>query len=107
MVDREKVIKGVKCHLATHTPSLNCDDCPYGPSSIVCEEELGEDILELMKGQKTGHWTTKRTNEHDGEWYCDQCGHEPIVFENTPYCPSCGARMKQHVWNKAVKPTEM
>lgn len=62
-----------------------------------------KDALELLKEQKTGQWTTKRTQEHDGEWYCDQCGYEPIVFENTPYCPSCGARMVQHVWNKAVK----
>lgn len=42
---------------------------------------------------KYGHWTTKRTQEHDGEWYCDWCGYEPTVFENTPFCPSCGMRM--------------
>lgn len=43
---------------------------------------------------KHGQWTTARTLEHDGEWYCSVCGYEPIVFENTPYCPKCGADMR-------------
>lgn len=41
-----------------------------------------------------GHWTTKRTTEHDGEWYCDVCGYEPMVFENSRFCPGCGALMQ-------------
>lgn len=38
-------------------------------------------------------WTTNRTLEHDGEWYCTNCDYEPTVFENTNYCPHCGAKM--------------
>lgn len=41
-----------------------------------------------------GEWTTKRTKDHDGEWYCSVCGYEPMVFENTPYCPECGSKMR-------------
>ena len=57
---------------------------------------LAEDALALLKEQepKTGHWTTHRTNLHDGEWYCDQCDYEPTVFEGMPYCASCGAKME-------------
>ena len=42
-----------------------------------------------------GHWTTQRTSEHDGEWYCSNCGYEPVVFENEHYCQHCGARMDE------------
>ena len=52
-------------------------------------------VLEANKDRlKNGHWITKRTDVHDGEWYCDQCGYEPTLFENTPYCPKCGAKLE-------------
>jgi rubrerythrin len=38
---------------------------------------------------KHGRWTT----ENSFEWHCSECGYEPLVFENTPYCPNCGAKM--------------
>ena len=44
--------------------------------------------------ERRGRWTTERTMEHDGEWYCSVCGYEPIVYEATNYCPNCGARME-------------
>lgn len=41
-----------------------------------------------------GKWTTKRTQEHDGEWYCTVCDYEPIVMsDDMKYCPGCGAKM--------------
>ena len=98
MADREKVIAALELCVSQGA----CYACPYIDDND-CAISSRKDAIELLKEQKTGHWTTKRTQEHDGEWYCDQCGHEPTVFENTPYCPSCGARMVQHVWNKAVK----
>lgn len=43
-----------------------------------------------------GRWTTKRTQEHDGEWYCSACGYEPIVMtDDMIYCPGCGAKMDE------------
>ena len=58
--------------------------------------ELAEaqDVIQDNFKEKTGHWTTERTLEHDGEWYCDKCGYEPLVFLNTPFCPMCGAKME-------------
>ena len=38
---------------------------------------------------KHGFWTT----ENSFEWHCSNCGYEPLVFESTPYCPNCGAKM--------------
>ena len=47
-----------------------------------------------------GRWTDKRTWEHDGEWYCSECGNEVTICmcgkDKTweyPYCPNCGAKM--------------
>lgn len=44
-----------------------------------------------------GRWTTHRTLEHDGEWYCSVCGTSPLVYESTPYCPFCGAKMREEI----------
>ena len=37
---------------------------------------------------KTGHW--KIANSF---CTCDQCGYETRPWNNTPFCPYCGARM--------------
>ena len=80
-MDREKIIKDLEF-------------CVNGHFKV--ELSLATKILALLKEleQKTGHWTTKRTLQHDGEWYCDQCEYEPTVFEDTPFCPNCGAKME-------------
>lgn len=61
---------------------------------------LVKDQSKLPKEHKEGHWTTKRTLQHDGEWYCDVCDYEPTVFEDTPFCPNCGAKMIKDQFNK-------
>jgi len=44
--------------------------------------------------ENVGKWTTERTQEHDGEWYCSECGYEPIVMsDDMKYCPGCGRKM--------------
>ena len=108
MVSRKKVVKGLQCCNYRNYMHYTCFQCPYkdinrAEGMVGCTSKLSEDALELIDEQKEGHWTTKRTQEHDGELYCDRCGYEPQVFENTPFCPNCGIRMEQHVWNKAVK----
>lgn len=58
-------------------------------------------LLDLSSAERLGTWTTRRTMEHDGETYCDQCGwtweamtHGRISVTRTPFCPNCGARMR-------------
>ena len=83
---RAQVLEGLKC-LA--------DGCVAEcQGKNACAQTVAKDALELLKEHKSGYWTTKRTNDHDGEWYCDQCGYEPTFFENTPYCPRCGAKLE-------------
>lgn len=93
MPDMEKVINGFKECMGEG----RCTKCVYGKETpmLSCKELLWDAFVLLKeKEQKTGHWTTKRTLQHDGEWYCDQCEYEPTVFENTPFCPNCGAKME-------------
>ena len=45
-----------------------------------------------------GEWTNHRTVEHDGEYYCSNCGFELETFVEGLfyiYCPNCGADMRE------------
>ena len=39
------------------------------------------------------HWTTDHPDKRNKEWHCSNCKFEPQVFENTNFCPNCGAVM--------------
>lgn len=50
--------------------------------------------LEEVPDTNVGKWTTERTQEHDGELYCSECGYEPVVMsDDMKYCPRCGRKM--------------
>ena len=103
---RDEVVKGLETHVRiVRGVQQSCNGCPLkGKGSVIddryaawyasCVDQLLEAILALLKAEpKRGRWTTHRTLEHDGEWYCSECGYEPTVYEGTPYCPNCGTRM--------------
>lgn len=100
---RDEVIKGLECHKRAMYGEIDehgfaCNSCPYKDMDTTChprtEGRLINDALTLLKDEpKRGRWTTHRTLQHDGEWYCSECGYEPTVFEATPYCPNCSAIM--------------
>ena len=53
--------------------------------------------------KNAGKWTTERTQEHDGEWYCSECGYEPVVMsDDMKYCPGCGRKMTMPEPSKEV-----
>lgn len=79
-----------------------CDeDCVYYNKDCGCIDITLRDICEAIdeiptidaEPMKRGKWTTERTLEHDGEWYCSVCEYTPVVFEDRQYCPNCGAKM--------------
>ena len=49
---------------------------------------------------KRGHWITKRTIMHDGEFYCDVCDNDAPFNKTYCFCPNCGSRMIQEVKNE-------
>ena len=50
MVDREKVIKGLKC--CAHTDGTNCVYCPYDITAEDCTALMSMDVLDLLKEQE-------------------------------------------------------
>lgn len=53
MIDREKLIKGLRCHL--RIDGLQCKDCPYWKNirnTCICEKEIEVDALKLLKEQE-------------------------------------------------------
>jgi hypothetical protein len=45
-------------------------------------------------------WSCKRTNEHDGDWYCTACNKELTIYmgnceDRYAFCPYCGALMEE------------
>ena len=68
---------------------------PHFLNGIKTAREIIDDAPTIeAEPVRRGKWTTHRTLTHDGEWYCSACDYEPTVFENTPYCPNCGAKME-------------
>ena len=68
-----------------------------GAYEYISVREIAEfptaDVRENVKGE----WTDHRTWEHDGEFYCSNCGfvldsYIQGAFYN--YCPNCGAEMR-------------
>ena len=52
MPDREKVIKGLECHLGNDKNHYDCDNCQYGPMNNECDAKLVADALTLLKAQE-------------------------------------------------------
>ena len=83
-----------------------CYDCPFCHDCCsCCLVENSEFDFEICDEQRmpycplkevpdnAGKWTTERTQEHDGEWYCSECGYEPVVMsDDMKYCPGCGEK---------------
>lgn len=85
-MDREKVIKGLECHMAM----LACDKCPYYCGDTCSGiDDVVYDALALLKA----HEPVKPIYNGDCDWY--QCPDCRYVFdkEYNP-CPNCGRAVK-------------
>ena len=65
----------------------------YHNCQVIIYDMPTADVRENVKGE----WTDHRTWEHDGEFYCSNCGfvldsYIQGAFYN--YCPHCGADMR-------------
>ena len=86
MIDMEKVIKGLRCHVYGH-PHTRCHDCPYwGTGKHGCSEcnVLASDALALLQSQPQivrcndcrfylGNGYCNRSGIHlevNDDWYC-------------------------------------
>lgn len=73
-----------------------CKDCIC--YDILCQHALQEDELKLCESFKNkadvvevkhGEWIDLNITE----WQCSECNYRVERWNNTPYCPKCGAKM--------------
>lgn len=100
MIDREALIKGLKCRLEYRCLDEPCgrSKCPYLHDSRSCYG-LEEDALALLQAQEH----VKPVVDID-TWKCGNCGHtlehqellgDNVLFhEQYNYCPECGRAVK-------------
>lgn len=85
MVDRRKVIKGLKC-----CASSACLSCSYGYRDSHCMVKMAFDALELLKEQEA---VKPKHKECVGEFIagqCPTCGAIINNFLNAKACGKCG-----------------
>ena len=98
MIDREKVIRGLECCLASKYPP--CGECGYDGDMNYndpwsCRLSLMADALALLKEQEPvvhGWWIKSKLSA----WpimMCSACGEPFTSSEKTAFCPHCGAKM--------------
>lgn len=93
MVELDKVIKGLE-----HCKIGKCVECPYDQIKeeslhgkhdkweLVCNEQLTEDILSLLKEQEA---VKPVRDEQTGRvWLCGNCGSYVGFEDNDPYDPN-------------------
>ena len=90
MPDREKVIKGLECHIHP----FQCNDCPYWDKSQPlrdCDvEQMAKDALALLTD--TTSWI-KEPNRRN-HWNCEKCGCVVgLAAWMYTYCPVCGRKV--------------
>ena len=77
-MDREKVIKGLKCLAQKQAPTANpCNGCGYinRPNFAICVKDIASDALELLKEQDAKEQEEKEKHpcEKCQEFICDGC----------------------------------
>ena len=108
MADREKVIHALKCYATRGF--VACIKCPYYPDVEydddmevrICEEELAEDALALLKEQEEGVVPIISTTEQKkfadrigfavSEFWCGKCHFN--LIGRPKFCPNCGKKVK-------------
>ena len=109
-VDPKKVRVGLEC--CQYDSKSRCDACPYdcgdGTSINQCTSDLAADVLALLdtleKSQpKESEWVKMHgmmIPELHGYHECKLCGYHEDYHKRevlTPFCPVCGAKMKNGI----------
>ena len=104
MVDREKVIRGLKC-IVWSDQQGTCNECKYfrpftdHPDCGWCDNRIVlMDALELLREQEPVRFKVTQQRRSYPFWdaVCDGCGYKTCtIHTNWKYCPECGRRIKR------------
>ena len=95
MIDREKVIKGLKCIIEG---TVRCDSCGYAIDKHghhSCQQNCASDAIAMLKEREPKPVKITR-NAYDHQFYhCPNCGHDFYDFYKKPsFCEKCGQAVK-------------
>ena len=95
LIDADKLSEQYEASMGELLKSTNCKNISLEALSLLCGAKIIANAPTIdAEPVVHGKWTTKRTQKHDGEWYCTVCDYEPIVMsDDMKYCPGCGAKM--------------
>lgn len=83
-IDREKVIRGLKC---LKTDDVPCNGCPYYGRGY-CIKNIASDALDLLKEREAVEPKVSSTEQR-----CGNC-NKVIEMDGWIACPWCGKRVK-------------
>lgn len=77
-IDRDKVIKGLKCLITDDVP---CDGCPYNGCGY-CIKSIASDALSLLEEQQKEIENLKQTSQSMMEGVCLLKEQEAVILTN-------------------------
>ena len=86
--DMVAILEVIKLRIDNLPEPLNRDRVNY-----CIQQKINELPSVTPQEPRKGHWITKRTIMHDGEFYCDVCDNDAPFNKTFHYCPNCGAKM--------------
>lgn len=99
MIDREKVLNGLRCLSDANCTEKDCDNCKYDFAS--CVLDVSNDALQLLKEHeavKPIFIQTTRTREGGLMEVSIKCGNCKSKVQYYPerwkYCPNCSREVK-------------
>jgi Zn finger protein HypA/HybF involved in hydrogenase expression len=93
MADRVKVIKGLEICVNRIPGKYDCNECPYEIDGNLCEINLTNDAIALLKKQEAVEPEVEVLNEIDRLYKCPKC-HKYFWYEEQKYCDVCGQEVK-------------
>lgn len=101
MSDIKKIIKGLECCKPYAFNGMNCEECPYKPSSLAekrdgnCVRLVHAEVIDLLKEREPKPVKVTKNVYNRKFYHCPKCDREFYDPFKTPnYCDKCGQALE-------------